>query len=108
MIMPVAARKVSDDPLDEVLRPPPDETQEQQTLRIAREEQARQVSLAIDASIKAERQARRKKRIVRLLLLGQSESGMSSHHAEQHRNSFTNTSTGKSTTLRRAFYNFLR
>lgn len=83
--MPVAARRVSDDPLDEVLRPPPDETPEQQALRIAREEQARQVSLAIDASIKAERQARRKKRIVRLLLLGQSESGMSSHRMEQPR-----------------------
>ena len=50
---------------------------------VRREEQARCVSAAIDAEIKAERLARRKKRIVRLLLLGQSESG-------------------KSTTLRRA------
>lgn len=65
------------DPFDEVLRPPTDETPEQRAVRLAREEQARKVSAAIDASIKAERNARRKKRIVRLLLLGQSESGKS-------------------------------
>jgi len=70
--MPVS----SDDPLDEVLRPPPDETPQQRELRLEREAEAKRISLAIDASIKAERQARRKKRIVRLLLLGQSESGM--------------------------------
>ncbi|KAG6873913.1 hypothetical protein C0995_009693 [Termitomyces sp. Mi166 len=67
----------SDDPLDDALRPPPDESPEQRDLRIAREEEASRVSQAIDASIKAERQARKKKRIVRLLLLGQSESGKS-------------------------------
>ncbi|KAJ7034525.1 guanine nucleotide binding protein, alpha subunit [Mycena alexandri] len=67
----------SDDPLDAVLRPPPDETPEQAAVREAREAEARRVSAAIDADIKAERQARRKKRIVRLLLLGQSESGKS-------------------------------
>ena len=66
---------VSDDPLDEVLRPPPNETPEQYQLRLSGEAEAKRVSMAIDANIKAERQARRKKRIVRLLLLGQSESG---------------------------------
>jgi hypothetical protein len=77
MTMPVPARpqRPTDDPLDEVLRPPPDETPEQRDIRLAHEEEANRISLAIDASIKAERQARRKKRIVRLLLLGQSESG---------------------------------
>ena len=40
-------------------------------------DEAKRISLAIDASLKAERIARRKKRIVRLLLLGQSESGKS-------------------------------
>lgn len=69
---------VYDDPLDQVLRPPPNETPEQCQLRLSRETEARRVSMAIDASIKAEHQARRKKRIVRLLLLGQSESG--EHH----------------------------
>ncbi|TFK28492.1 G-alpha-domain-containing protein [Coprinopsis marcescibilis] len=76
--MPVpAGRRVSDDPLDEVLRPPPDETPEQRSIRLEREAEAKRISMEIDASIKAERQARRKKRIVRLLLLGQSESGKS-------------------------------
>lgn len=69
--------KPSDDPLDEALRPPPDETPEDRAVRLAREEQAMQVSMAIDLSIKAEKQARKRKRIVRLLLLGQSESGTS-------------------------------
>ncbi|KDR68389.1 hypothetical protein GALMADRAFT_78688 [Galerina marginata CBS 339.88] len=68
---------VSDDPLDEVLRPPPDETIEEREIRLEREAESRRISQAIDAAIKAERQARRKKRIVRLLLLGQSESGKS-------------------------------
>jgi guanine nucleotide-binding protein subunit alpha len=63
------------DPLDAVMRPPEGETAEEAAVRMAREEDARAVSLAIDASISKERQARRKKRPVRLLLLGQSESG---------------------------------
>ncbi|KAK2465576.1 hypothetical protein APHAL10511_002468 [Amanita phalloides] len=78
--MPVAAaRRVfsNDDPLDSVMLPPPDESPQDRQLRLAREDEARKVSQAIDASIKAERQARRKKRVVRLLLLGQSESGKS-------------------------------
>jgi len=66
----------SDDPLDEILKPPSDESLEQRQLRLDREAEAKRVSQAIDASIKAERTARRKKRIVRLLLLGQSESGV--------------------------------
>jgi hypothetical protein len=70
--MPV---RTTDDPLDEVLKPPPDESPEDRTIRLQNEAEAKRVSLAIDASIKAERHARRKKRIVRLLLLGQSESG---------------------------------
>lgn len=66
---------ITDHPFDQALNPPQDESPEQHDLRLAREEEARQISLAIDANIKAERQARKKKRIVRLLLLGQSESG---------------------------------
>jgi hypothetical protein len=74
--MPVpASRRPTDDPLDEILKPPPDETPEQRAIRLEREAESKRISLAIDASIKEERQARRKKRIVRLLLLGQSESG---------------------------------
>jgi hypothetical protein len=64
------------DPFDEVLKPPPNETPEERAQRIASEEEARRVSMAIDEAIKAERQMRKKKRVIRLLLLGQSESGM--------------------------------
>ncbi|KAG5640745.1 hypothetical protein DXG03_007320 [Asterophora parasitica] len=72
-----APHRQTDDPLDQALCPPPDESPHQREIRLAREEEANRVSQAIDASIKAEKQARKKKRIVRLLLLGQSESGKS-------------------------------
>ncbi|OJA09485.1 hypothetical protein AZE42_05856 [Rhizopogon vesiculosus] len=65
------------DPLDEALRPPVDETEEDRVIRQAQEAEARRVSQAIDDSIRAEKQAQKKKGIVRLLLLGQSESGKS-------------------------------
>lgn len=67
------------DPLDEVLRPPPGETEEDRLIRLAQEAEACRISLQIDESLKAERQQQKKKSIVRLLLLGQSESGMSPH-----------------------------
>lgn len=65
------------DPLDEILRPPINETEEDRVIRQAQEAEARRVSQAIDDSIRAEKQAQKKKGIVRLLLLGQSESGKS-------------------------------
>jgi hypothetical protein len=64
-----------DDPLAAALRPPPDEPPEARAFRISREEEARRVSQAIDESIRAERQTNKKFKIVRVLLLGQSESG---------------------------------
>ena len=70
-----AGHRHSDDPFEEFLKPPPDETPEERDVRLASEAEATRTSQAIDASIKAEKQARKKKRIVRLLLLGQSESG---------------------------------
>lgn len=63
------------DPLDDVLRPPIDETEEERSIRLRNEEQAKRVSEAIDEAIRQERQAAKKKDVVRLLLLGQSESG---------------------------------
>ena len=72
-----SAAALDRDPLDDVLRPPPDESPHQRDQRLAQEAEASRISQAIDASIKAEKQARKKKRIVRLLLLGQSESGQS-------------------------------
>ncbi|KIK11121.1 hypothetical protein PISMIDRAFT_59810, partial [Pisolithus microcarpus 441] len=65
------------DPLDELLRPPQGETEEDRVIRLAQEAEARRRSQAIDESIKAERIEQKKKSVVRLLLLGQSESGAS-------------------------------
>jgi hypothetical protein len=73
--VPEPAMKFDSDPFHDALMPPEDETPQQRELRLGREEEARRVSQQIDADIKAERQARKKKRMVRLLLLGQSESG---------------------------------
>ena len=63
------------DPLDDVLRPPLNETDEERSIRLQTEEKAKRVSDAIDEAIRQERQAAKKRDIVRLLLLGQSESG---------------------------------
>ncbi|KAG9311845.1 G-alpha-domain-containing protein [Chiua virens] len=65
------------DPLDELLKPPANETEEDRVIRLAQEAEARRISFQIDESIKAERQQQKKKSVVRLLLLGQSESGTS-------------------------------
>ncbi|KAH0834717.1 G-protein alpha subunit-domain-containing protein [Lanmaoa asiatica] len=70
------------DPLDELLKPPPGETEEDRVIRLAREAEAQRISHQIDESIKAERQQQKKKSVVRLLLLGQSESGMQIHHPQ--------------------------
>ena len=44
-------------------------------MRVAREEEARRVSAAIDEEIRQERAMAKKRKVVKLLLLGQSESG---------------------------------
>ncbi|TFK49298.1 G-alpha-domain-containing protein [Heliocybe sulcata] len=67
----------SDDPFESMLRPPSGETADQKADRIRREEEAKRISQAIDESLKQERIERKKRRVVRLLLLGQSESGKS-------------------------------
>ncbi|KAL7284024.1 hypothetical protein ACG7TL_001299 [Trametes sanguinea] len=63
------------DPLSAALRPPIDETEEEKAQRLAEEEAAKRVSLAIDEAIRLEDKQRKKRKPVRLLLLGQSESG---------------------------------
>ena len=65
------------DPLDAALRPPIDETPEEKIVRLAQEAEARRVSHQIDEDIKRERTFRKKRQVVKLLLLGQSESGKS-------------------------------
>lgn len=64
------------DPLSRALQPPPNETLEQRAEREAKEVEARRVSDRIDEQIKSEKQANsRGKTQVKVLLLGQAESG---------------------------------
>ena len=80
----------SDDPLSLALRPPPDETPAQKALRLQQEALAKQRSDAIDLEIEKERKMRKAQGkvsgggggggkggagLVKVLLLGQSESG---------------------------------
>ncbi|KIM89646.1 hypothetical protein PILCRDRAFT_812466 [Piloderma croceum F 1598] len=66
------------DPFLILLAPPLDETPEQCKAREAEEEAARKVSLRIDEELKAEKAAiKKKKNGVKVLVLGQSESGKS-------------------------------
>ncbi|THH00722.1 hypothetical protein EW026_g1865 [Hermanssonia centrifuga] len=62
------------DPLDAALRPPFDESPEEKQERLAKEAEALRISHEIDEEIKKEKSQRKKRQIVRLLLLGQSES----------------------------------
>lgn len=66
-----------DDPLTLAIAPPPDETPEQAAIRLAAEAQALKVNDEIEEELKAERLARKKRNTVKVLLLGQSESGTS-------------------------------
>ena len=73
-----------DDPLSAFTKPPRNETPAQRAQRLAKEEEARKINDAIDENLKAEKIALKKQRyIVRVLLLGQSGSGVYSsffHH----------------------------
>ncbi|KAG5729560.1 Guanine nucleotide-binding protein alpha-4 subunit [Termitomyces sp. T112] len=66
----------SEDPLTLAIAPPPNETPEQRTAREFAEAQAKKVSDEIDEQLRKEREGdKKKKKPVKLLLLGQSESG---------------------------------
>ncbi|KAH9164926.1 guanine nucleotide binding protein, alpha subunit, partial [Lactarius sanguifluus] len=66
------------DPLARALAPPEDETPEHRAMREAKETEARRVSERIDEQIRMEKQANsRKKLTVKVLMLGQVESGTS-------------------------------
>ncbi|KAH9923126.1 G-alpha-domain-containing protein [Epithele typhae] len=69
------ARRNSD-PLTAALQPPPNETPEQRDARLRREDDAKKRSEDIDRMLRREDKHRRKK-AVKVLLLGQSESGKS-------------------------------
>ncbi|GJE90625.1 G-protein alpha subunit [Phanerochaete sordida] len=67
-----------DDPLAKVLQPPPDESPEQRARREQEANEAHRVSLQIDEGIQEDRKAyERRKKAVKVLLLGQAESGKS-------------------------------
>lgn len=66
----------TEDAFEAVLAPPPNESPAQRAAREQREAEAKRVSDEIDDRIRAERAAqRKKKKPVKVLLLGQSESG---------------------------------
>ena len=65
----------SADPLSRALEPPANETSEQRAVRRAKEAEARGVSDRIDEQIKSEKQANSRSKEVKVLMLGQAESG---------------------------------
>ncbi|KAJ3732515.1 guanine nucleotide-binding protein [Lentinula guzmanii] len=67
-----------DDPLSEALKPPESETEAEREARLEQEAEAKRVSEQIDEELRLERESLKKKRgDVKLLLLGQAESGKS-------------------------------
>ncbi|KAF8576685.1 G-alpha-domain-containing protein [Ramaria rubella] len=66
-----------EDPLNRALAPPEGETQEEAEVRILQEKAALKISEDIDRTLRLELQAAKKHRCVKVLLLGQSESGKS-------------------------------
>ncbi|TFK36641.1 guanine nucleotide-binding protein [Crucibulum laeve] len=67
-----------DDPLAQALKPPPTETDTERDARLQREAEAKRISEQIDEDLRDERERmKRKKGDVKLLLLGQAESGKS-------------------------------
>ncbi|KAF8587094.1 G-alpha-domain-containing protein [Ramaria rubella] len=74
----LVTRRVSD-PFVIALQPPPNESPEARNVRIAKEREAKKISDAIDEQLRQEREERkiklRSRKEVKVLLLGQSESG---------------------------------
>lgn len=73
--MPV--RVDHDDPFTRLLAPPANETSEQCTARLAQEAEACRISDEIDQKIQLERDALKNQHVLKMLLLGQGESGES-------------------------------
>lgn len=76
MLLPVMPPDV--DPFLQFMRPPPNETPAQMTARLKREADAQRISDLIDEDIRQARNvAKHERNVVKLLLLGQAESGRS-------------------------------
>ena len=70
-------RRSLSDPLSAALLPPPNESVSERDQRLQAEERAKKISDDIDEMIKAEKTEMRKSKFIKVLLLGQSESGKS-------------------------------
>lgn len=69
------------DPFYDFMKPPEDETQAQKTARLKREVDEQRVNDAIEDQIKEDRvKIQQEKEIIKVLLLGQAESGKTSRH----------------------------
>lgn len=77
--MAISALVTETDPLSQLIAPPTDESPAERALRERKEAEAQRVSQRIDEELKVERARMKKdaKSIVKVLLLGQSESGKS-------------------------------
>src|ERR1700722_14847654 len=74
-------RTIDEDPLTRAIAPPPNESLEERHARELAEAEARRVSDEIDTRLRTEKAAmKKKKKAVKVLLLGQSESGASQSH----------------------------
>ncbi|OBZ73276.1 Guanine nucleotide-binding protein alpha-4 subunit [Grifola frondosa] len=68
----------NDDPLAQALEPPPDESPDDRAIRLHQQQEAQRVSHEIDESIQESKKAfDRRKKAIKILLLGQAESGKS-------------------------------
>ncbi|KAI0640299.1 G-alpha-domain-containing protein [Trametes polyzona] len=74
---PQARRRSSSDPFRAILQPPANETPQQREDRLKQEEEAKKRSDHIDRMLRHDEKSRRRKKTVKVLLLGQSESGKS-------------------------------
>ncbi|KAF9223736.1 G-alpha-domain-containing protein [Gyrodon lividus] len=77
-MMRTSSLRSQDDPLSMAMRPSPTESDADRQVRLQREAEARRISEQIDEELRVEREVLRKSRSdVKLLLLGQAESGKS-------------------------------
>jgi len=70
-------RRSLSDPLAAALMPPPNESAADREMRLAAESEAKRVSDGIDEMLRAEKKEKKARPEIKVLLLGQSESGKS-------------------------------
>ncbi|KAG8912765.1 hypothetical protein FRC00_003818 [Tulasnella sp. 408] len=97
---PSRSSRDDDDPLWLAIKPPPDETPEQAALRKKREAEAKIISDKIDEQIRQESALLKKKKVIRLLLLGTGTLTQSSSVVSPARQLAGQSESGKSTTLK--------